>query len=370
MKDKLTRCACIVLAVVSLLLFAPALSAQTYIGMQTQPGPFATETGSQNTYIPDDTATAAGYITNIEVYGGSNGGTLVFAVLSRSGLNFTDLVHDTLGAVVADQLNTYSAGTDFDSTALPISVGQFIGISFTGVGNIDRDETTGSGYFYLGESEATSITNGVSDLCGESTATRTIQVWALITTAAEVAGPNSPTVATSIRWTNPTNVFASDDSWTDYTYTGTVYPLITEDFDFSIPEAGPDSVCIIESIDIDVEGWTNAAALEDSEFDVWLTKVGTTTQAGDKEQYLYLSYGTSGDETTIHAYGNGLWSTTWTREEINKSDGAGFGVIVSPIDGPAGTQYHLDWVGATVYYHYEVVSSAGRRRSLLSREGN
>lgn len=162
-------------------------------------------------------------------------------------------------------------------------------------------------------------------------------------------------------WTNPTNVFSSNDSRSSVALLNapasqqTSKSLVVTGFDFSVIP----SDATIDGIMVEVE--RNASAGSPSDGLMRLTKDGTLSIGDDKKSAslwpgsdAYASYGNSGD----------LWGLTWTVAEIKAST---FGVhIAASVTGTgANGTANIDHVRMTVWY----TTAGGVRMLAISGVG-
>lgn len=178
-------------------------------------------------------------------------------------------------------------------------------------------------------------------------------------------GPNNPTSAvndgTFVDWTNPTNVYSSNDSYTTVAAAARrrvdTSALLVTGFGFTIPAGST-----INGIQVDVERKksTSAAGTSCSDSLISLTKDGSSNTGSTADTNAWPTteaYQTFGDATD-------LWSTTWTVAEIND---ANFGFMFSAVligSSTTGITASVDHVRITVHYT-EAASSVKRFLSIL-----
>ena len=96
-----------------------------YMGCKTEPASKPDDTAGGYTYVFAEVCPDGGYISKIEIYvSDDTQDGFQFAVFSRSGSNFTDLVYKQ-NLSVSLNLNTFNEGTDFATNLLPIETGQY-----------------------------------------------------------------------------------------------------------------------------------------------------------------------------------------------------------------------------------------------------
>jgi hypothetical protein len=175
-------------------------------------------------------------------------------------------------------------------------------------------------------------------------------------------GANNPSASLSdgswIDWTNPTNVYLSDN-----VYTTVVCPArnvrdtsnhISTGFGFTIPTGAT-----INGIMVEVERKKSTAVAGTSCFDnnISLTKDGASSTGSTVDTNAWSTteqYQTFGDATD-------LWNTTWTPAEVND---ANFGFMFSAVlagSATSGITASVDHVRITVYYTAAVTA---RRRFI------
>ena len=116
------------------------------------------------TYITPITASEAGYVTIIEIWiGDDSGGVLDFAVFNNSGGSTYADEHRVTDLSISNGLNQFYAGVDFAADALPIDIGQYLGVYVTSSGIFRKITSGGSGYLYdsgdqIGSGGGTSFT--------------------------------------------------------------------------------------------------------------------------------------------------------------------------------------------------------------------
>jgi hypothetical protein len=167
-----------------------------------------------------------------------------------------------------------------------------------------------------------------------------------------VDGPNSPTSAvsaggTTMVWSNPTNVFASDDNKASLTFNGStattasnIASLNITGFGFNIP-AGATIQYITAEIEMSRNGTGSSGEARTA--NVQLMKAGAATGT-NKSTTTNL-----GTVDAYRSYGGDLWGTTWTPAQINASN---FGISIRPAGSTAATNRTItvDHVRITVAY--------------------
>lgn len=160
-----------------------------------------------------------------------------------------------------------------------------------------------------------------------------------LTTATTPYG--APTAAAGTNWTNPTNVYTSDNNRAAYATT-TQDNLKITGFDFStIP-----STATIVGVTITVEGEGGDATAANRSIEVGLTKDGTTL-AGARAAAQNLNQTT--DTTLTFGSSSSLFSTTLTVAEVQA---ATFGVLLRAGNANAGSR-NIDQVKVAISYTYE-----------------
>lgn len=159
---------------------------------------------------------------------------------------------------------------------------------------------------------------------------------------ADSEGPNSPASATTetgfSEWSNPTNVYSSDNARASYNATHQM-KLRAYNFSFDIPYA------TIDGFYVEVEGYATSSTFFNERIRVALSKSGYTVEGDSKYEDLpcckvgdedYITFGSSSD----------LWGGTWSESDVESSD---FGVLVWDYDATASALY-IDHIRVTVYY--------------------
>jgi len=155
-------------------------------------------------------------------------------------------------------------------------------------------------------------------------------------------GPRSPSAASGTSWTNPTNVYTSNNVYATYSISsgGTTNALTATGFGFSIPSAA-----IVRGIEVSIERkGSSSNSLRD--YDVYIKKSGCTDPCGsDRSTSTY--YGTS-DSSQNHGSSSDLWGKTWTAADINSTS---FGVYYR-VHNYAGSSVtaSIDQITITVTY--------------------
>lgn len=158
----------------------------------------------------------------------------------------------------------------------------------------------------------------------------------LTTTATTV---NAPTAASGTNWTNPTNVFSSNDSRAVFATT-TQNDLKITGFGFTIP-----TNATILGVTVTVEGNGTDATAANRSVELGLTKDGTTL-SGTRAASQQLNQTT--DTTLTFGSSSSMFSTTLTAAEINATT---FGVLLRAANTNAGAR-NIDAVTVSVAYTY------------------
>ena len=175
---------------------------------------------------------------------------------------------------------------------------------------------------------------------------------------ARTTGSTPPTSGTndtgygSIAWSNPTNIYASENTRASVTLAGltaTNY-LSASSFGFSIPSDAT-IVGITASIERIRNGGTTGAARDNV---VSMVKGGTVT--GDNKAATGTNWPTS-EAAATYGSATDLWGTTWTPSDINASN---FGLVVAAVGSTAGTDRvaNVDQILINVAYTTPVTSTA------------
>ncbi len=166
------------------------------------------------------------------------------------------------------------------------------------------------------------------------------------------SGPNSPTSGTNvtgfgtIAWSNPGNILASDNSYSDASAAGSggnSNYLRGSGFGFSIP-----SSATIRGIKVEIENHASAATsfnfVQDARVRIVKAdgSIGSTEKADTVTKWAtsdgYITYGSSSD----------LWGETWAYTDINDTD---FGaVIAANLTVDTAVSAFVDHMRITVYY--------------------
>lgn len=162
-------------------------------------------------------------------------------------------------------------------------------------------------------------------------------------------GPNSPSAAANdtapvggVNWTNPTNIFASDNDRAAKIIdaSGHTFYLLATDFGFSIVRyASIEGIVVtIERKGIDVD------TIKD--YSIKIIKDGVVSGNDKKATVIFWP-----TVDTNKNYGSAVsgWGLTWSPDDINASN---FGVAVAAENMDAGDNRdaRIDWIGITVYY--------------------
>lgn len=191
------------------------------------------------------------------------------------------------------------------------------------------------------------LTNGGS-ITGASTA---IDVGGgiYVTGPTVTAGPRSPSAASGTSWTNPGNVYTSNNGYATYSVpgNGTSNALTISGFGFTLPAGAG-----ILGIRVDIERSASASSrLRDQT--VQLVKAGAPTGSN---RAVTTTYGTS-DSTRTYGSTSDLWGTTWTAAELNASN---FGVSLAVQNtNSTATTANVDHVTVTVTYMDETTGGVG-----------
>ena len=175
---------------------------------------------------------------------------------------------------------------------------------------------------------------------------------------ARTSGNTAPTSGTndtsygSIAWSNPTNIYASENTRASVTLSGTTATnyLSASSFGFSIPTDAT-IIGITASIERVRNGGTTGAARDNV---VRLVKGGTVI--GDNKAATGTNWPTTEAAAT---YGSSidLWGTTWTPSDINASN---FGLVVAAAGAAAGADRvaNVDQILINVAYTTPVTSTS------------
>lgn len=144
----------------------------------------------------------------------------------------------------------------------------------------------------------------------------------------------------TIAWSNPTNVYASDDAYATASFTapsGISNYLTATDFGFTIPTGAT-----ILGIKAEVEKKQGIGVID---YAVRLMKGGVigTTDRSAAGSWLIA------DTTSTYGSGSDLWGTTWTPAQVNASD-FGFAIVAQDA-GAGGATAYVDHIRITVYYN-------------------
>jgi len=167
-------------------------------------------------------------------------------------------------------------------------------------------------------------------------------------------GPNSPSSASSEsgfldEWSDPANVYSSDNSRAYYGNTGQK-KLRAYNFNFSIP-----ANTTIDGFLVQVEGYALYSGTR-NKINIALSKSSYTVEGNERADLLpvlveneaYIDLGGSSDK----------WGGNWSPSDVNNGD---FGVLIWDFDTVQDALY-IDHVKVTVYY----TSTTGRRRRLMA----
>lgn len=148
---------------------------------------------------------------------------------------------------------------------------------------------------------------------------------------------NDPTSASGTNWSNPTNVYSSNDARA--TYANTLQnPLYITGFEFDIP---PNAT--ITGIEVHCEGQGASSTAANRSIQIGATKNGSSVAGSYLTAQNFAqntdSWLTFGDSTN-------LFSTTWTPAEINAST---FGVVAR-VGNRNNSSRAIDHVYVSIYY--------------------
>lgn len=146
-----------------------------------------------------------------------------------------------------------------------------------------------------------------------------------------------PTAATGTNWTNPTNVYASDDSRAVYANT-TQNDLKITGFNMEVPDDA-----IILGVEVSVEGNGTDATAANRSIEIGMTKDGSTL-AGSRLASQNLNQTT--DTTLTFGTAANLFSTTLTADEVQAST---WGILLRAGNTNAGAR-NIDQVKVRVTY--------------------
>lgn len=158
------------------------------------------------------------------------------------------------------------------------------------------------------------------------------QVTASVTTPAATAA-----AAAGTNWTNPTNVYASDDSRATYA-NANQNDLVIDTFDLAVPTGAT-----ILGVTVSVEGNGADATAANRSIEVGLTTDGSTLD-GDRAAAQNLNQTT--DTTLTFGGTSSLFNTTLTPEQVNSDD---FGVLLRAGNTNTATR-SIDHVSVTVTF--------------------
>ncbi|MCX8015963.1 MAG: prepilin-type N-terminal cleavage/methylation domain-containing protein [Patescibacteria group bacterium] len=178
-----------------------------------------------------------------------------------------------------------------------------------------------------------------------------IQLGTQASVVPTTGGPNNPSAAVddssnggSAVWSNPTNVYTSNDVYASVTIPAGVDPdyywsdyLKATGFGFSLP-----STANILGIKVEIEAKASVASTLTIN-EVLLVKSGSIVGSSKSGGLLTASdaYYSFGDTTD-------LWGTTWSYSDINNSN---FGVVVSVFNPTTSARTaYIDHIRITVYY--------------------
>jgi len=152
-----------------------------WYGCDNEPASGDGNSTANYTYIFHESCPEAGFITKIEIYiGDESGGVFDFAVMDGPGGagTYTD-EHFVEGLAISNGLNQYEAPGDFAADALPIDIGQWLGVYITSNGIWRKIGSAGPGPGYLYD-QNDQIGNGSGSsfsLSGNSDDEFQIRVW-------------------------------------------------------------------------------------------------------------------------------------------------------------------------------------------------
>ena len=146
----------------------------------------------------------------------------------------------------------------------------------------------------------------------------------------------APTAAAGSNWTNPTNVFTSDNSYAVYNTT-TQDDLRLTTFAASVPVGST-----IAGVIVEIEGNGTSATAADRQIQVGLTTDGTTLVGVRKTTTLNQTT----DTTLTLGSATDTWSATLTQANTTTST---FGVLIRDAD-TTGAALNLDLVRVRIYY--------------------
>lgn len=129
-------------------------------------------------YIPNETAPVAGFITKIEIWvSDESGGVFHFGVMENTSSNNWLDEHYVNSLAISNGLNQYEAPADFALDALPIDVGQGIGVWLSSSAIWRKITSGGPGYLYdNGQHVGVGDTTGFAT-SGNSTHEMQVRVW-------------------------------------------------------------------------------------------------------------------------------------------------------------------------------------------------
>lgn len=157
---------------------------------------------------------------------------------------------------------------------------------------------------------------------------------------ADSDGPNSPASATDEGdWTNPTNIFASDDARAENNNPDPFPQHILRgfNFSFSIPAGAT-----IDGIIVDVEGNSGEPNPARRNYEVALGVSGFTPNGNWKSG----QFNQTTDDTQTFGSSSDTWGSSLDRDDFVNSD---FSVLIRDADADFGT-HKVDHVQATVHY--------------------
>src|SRR3990167_2031251 len=153
----------------------------------------------------------------------------------------------------------------------------------------------------------------------------------------------SPFSAGGQNWTNPSAVYASDDSRAYGVVQGApskyTKGLIARNFGFSIPTGS-----VINGIEVVIERQGDENYIRDQHV---VIMTGSSSVGGARTSTDYWPVGT--DESKTYGGNSDLWDESWTSSDINDYY---FGVAISAyqVAGSGDTYARIDHISITVYY--------------------
>jgi hypothetical protein len=168
---------------------------------------------------------------------------------------------------------------------------------------------------------------------------------------------NSPSAASGTNWTNPTNVYSSNDSRASYANTAQNALAVTG-FSFSIP-----SNATIVGIEVLIEGQGSSSTAANRNIQPGLTKNGSAL-VGTRATAQNLAL--NSDTTLTFGSASSLWGTTWTYSEINAST---FGALVR-VGNTNNSTRQVDHVQIRVTYSQAFTQSASDSLAIGEAEAH